>query len=29
MNIIHLISSIDRGGAESHLASLAKEQKKI
>ena len=29
MNIIHLISSIDRGGAESHLASLAKEQKKF
>lgn len=28
MNILHLISSIDRGGAENHLFSLIKEQKK-
>ena len=26
MKIVHLISSMDRGGAESHLASLAQNQ---
>ena len=28
MKIIHLISSMDKGGAESHLASLTKMQNK-
>ena len=29
MKIIHLISSIDNGGAETHLYSLIKKQVKI
>ena len=29
MNILHLITSIDRGGAENHLAVLSKAQKKL
>ena len=29
MKIVHVISSLDRGGAENHLVSLACEQKKM
>ena len=29
MRICHLISSIDKGGAETHLYSLIKEQKRL
>ena len=28
MNILHLITSMDKGGAENHLAVLSKAQKK-
>ena len=29
MNILHLITSMDRGGAENHLAILSKGQQKL